>query len=80
MDNNLVYLGSRTVISYGDSLVITLPLKELKKRGANPEEMTGENITAQLLEDGRFSVDLEEFLDVDESSEKADSTTLTYAD
>lgn len=45
------YRVPRTATKHGDSVMVTLPIRELRRLGIDPETLVGENLVADVTED-----------------------------
>lgn len=53
------YAGRRSVFPSGDSLVVSLPAKEMESAGIDAHDLEGKEVHARLDQDGTFTVDLD---------------------
>lgn len=58
MSKKLVFAGARTVIGQGDSIMVSLPKKEVQELGHDPEDLVGQTIMTQMNDEGEFRADL----------------------
>lgn len=73
MSDRLIFKGSRQILERGDSFTISFPKKEVRdKLGLDPDELIGRSATVMLEENGRYTIELEEFLE----EEKRDLVTI----
>lgn len=54
-----VYVGLRKVSPHGDSLTVSIPMKELREElGIEPEEIEKKHVRTALFEDGTLQTSL----------------------